>query len=338
MHIDIFIPPGLPADQTIELGTLAEANGIRALYTYNYIADFDPFINLALLSQQTEALRMGPIAVSPFQMHPILMSNSLLTLNEVSGGRAEIVVGSGGAVVAAMGLKPERKVRAVRECIEFLRQAAAAIDEPLNFAGETFSAYGYHAPWLKQAPPRLYVGANGPQMCRMAARVADGIMMSDFTIPMVREMASIVAKTQAEADCTVKDFTINNFFAWHMKSDLAAARDEARRFMVLRGILKPRYLLTFMNEDDCEFVQQHMGAFWTAWNEQTEVIEGVPESILDTLIDNLTLTGDESDADRMVDELREFRDAGLTAIALGLHDDPAEGIRQIGKYVVPALQ
>ncbi|MFQ5636310.1 MAG: LLM class flavin-dependent oxidoreductase [Gammaproteobacteria bacterium] len=338
MRIDIFIPPGLSPEQTIELGMLAESNGIRALYTYNYIADYDPFINLALLARQTRTLRMGPVAVSPFQLHPLLMANSLLTLNQVSHGRADIVVGGGGAVMTAMGLKPLRKVRAVRECVEFLRRAAASTDRPIDYVGEIFTARDYHAPWLDQPPPRLYVGANGPQMCRMAVRASDGIMMSDFTIPMVEDIVRVVADAQTDRGGAASEFGINNFFAWHVKPDRDAACREARRYMVLRGILRPRYLLSFMNEEDCACVQAHMKEFWGAWSGQTHVIDGVPDRIIDSMVDNLTLTGDFSDIDRIVEHLQAFRDAGLTSIALGLHDDPAEGIRQIGEFIVPAFR
>ncbi|HHQ13594.1 MAG TPA: LLM class flavin-dependent oxidoreductase [Chromatiales bacterium] len=335
MQIDIFIPPGLTAAQTVELGTLAEANGIRALYTYNYVADPDPFINLSLLAQQTRTLRMGPGAVSPFQMHPLLMANSLLTLNEISHGRADIVIGGGGAVMTAMGLRPLRKVRAVSKCVEFLRLAAQSQNEPLNFDGDLFTARDYQAHWVTQPPPRLLVGANGPQMIRMATRVADGIMTSDFTVPMVQELMHGLSRGRARRRREAGEFEVNNFFAWHLKSDRAESRAEARRYLVLRGILRPRYLLTFISQEDCDFVQAHMGAFWAAYNRHSDKIEGVPDRIVDQLIDNLALTGDLSDIDRILEHLHEFEATGLTAIALGLHDDPAEGIRQIGRYVVP---
>jgi hypothetical protein len=35
--------------------------------------------------------------------------------------------------------------------------------------------------------------------------------------------------------------------------------------------------------------------------------------------------------------LQNFADAGLTEIALRVHDDPAEAIELIGRHVLPAL-
>jgi alkanesulfonate monooxygenase SsuD/methylene tetrahydromethanopterin reductase-like flavin-dependent oxidoreductase (luciferase family) len=70
---------------------------------------------------------MGPLAVSPFEMHPLKIANSLLSLNEMCGGRAVIAVGAGEGNVDAMNLpKPPKIVRAVRESIEIVRGAALA--------------------------------------------------------------------------------------------------------------------------------------------------------------------------------------------------------------------
>ncbi|MDJ0929050.1 MAG: LLM class flavin-dependent oxidoreductase [Gammaproteobacteria bacterium] len=337
MQVDVFIPPGLSVAETIELGTLAERNGIRAVWAYNYIADPDPFTHLSWLARETQQIRIGPVAVSPFQLHPLMMANSLLTLNELSNGRADIVVGGGGAVMTAMGLRPKRKVRAVRECVEFLRQAADSRDTNVNYSGELYTIRGYQAEWLTQSAPGIFVGANGPQMCAMAARVADGIMMSDFTVPMVEEMAKIARDTRAAVTPVSPEFRINNFFAWHVKDDKQAAIQEAKRYLVLRGILRPHYLLSFMPKDESDFVQERMSIFWDAWRKQTGEFPGIPDALIDKLVDNLTLTGDLSDVDRLIEELKRFDGAGCTEIALGLHDNPAEGIAQIGKYVVPAL-
>lgn len=338
MDVDIFIPPGLTAAETIELGKLAESEGIRAIWTYSYVADPDPFVHLACLARETTTIRMGPVAVSPFQLHPLIMADSLLTLNELSQGRADIIVGGGGAVMAAMGLQPKRKVRAVRECVEFLHQAADSKDQAVNFRGELYTVHDYRAEWLTQVPPRLHVGANGPQMASMAARVADGMMMSDFTVPMVEEIVGVATDVRARIKPVTDHFRVNNFFAWHVKQDKQAAISEAKRYLVLRGILRPRYLRSFMSEEEVDFVQANMNVFWEAWRQQTGEFPGVPDEMIDRMVAELTLTGDLGDMDRQLEELERFREAGLTEIALGLHEDPAEGIRQIGEYVIPALQ
>ena len=42
--------------------------------------------------------------------------------------------------------------------------------------------------------------------------------------------------------------------------------------------------------------------------------------------------------DAAIDTLKQFADAGLTEIALRVHDEPADAIRLIGERVWPELQ
>jgi alkanesulfonate monooxygenase SsuD/methylene tetrahydromethanopterin reductase-like flavin-dependent oxidoreductase (luciferase family) len=230
-----------------------------------------------------------------------------------------------------------RRVTAVRECIEILNGAHQSAKEAFSYKGDLYTVRNYRAHWVTAQAPQIYVGANGPQMFQMAARVADGIMMSDFTPSMVTNAVKIVDENLTANKRSKKEFCVNNYWAWHIKEDKEEAVKEARRNLALRGVLNKRYLETFMNEDDCNFVEAHAGAIWRAFHQKTHVIDGVPERIINALIDNLTSTGDLSDVDRLIEKLCAFKAAGLTEIALGLHDDPAAAIKIIGEKVVPAF-
>ena len=124
LDIDIILEPDLTPQQIKELGVAAEQLGIRALWTSNYFAHWDCFLSLAPLALETERLLMGPLAVSPFEMHPLKIANALLTLNELSNGRAQIAMGAGEGNLEAMALdKPQKVVLAIREAIEIVRGA-----------------------------------------------------------------------------------------------------------------------------------------------------------------------------------------------------------------------
>ena len=81
MDIDLILEPDLTPAQITEIGQAAEKYGIRAIWTSNYFAHWDAFLSLAPLAASTSKILMGPLAVSPFEMHPLKIANSLLTLN-----------------------------------------------------------------------------------------------------------------------------------------------------------------------------------------------------------------------------------------------------------------
>ena len=335
MRIDVILESNNSPERLLELGRLAEEAGLGGVWVSNMTDARDPFINFVPLAMQTETIRIGPIAVSPFELHPLKMASSLMTLNEVAHGRAQIVVGAGGGTVSAMGQKPARVVRAVRECVEILK--AAATGKPVSYHGEIYDVNWYNPSWIQHSAPHIYVGANGPQMLRAAARYADGIMVSDFTIERVRWAREIIDASLTEAGRSPATFPMNNFWAWHVKEDAEAARREARIWLAVRGTIYPGYIGDILEEDEAQIVNDNIQSFIRAYHQKTHRIEGVPDAIVDRIVAACTSASSVADLDYEIERMQQFKAAGLTEIALRIYDDPAASIRLIGERLVPAL-
>jgi len=336
MEIDIILNEFASPRDAAELGAMAERYGLRAVWSTNYATSCDPFMALSLLAAESSRIRLGPLALSPWEYHPLRMANLIYSLNQLSGGRAMILVGGGGAVLQAIGGKRERMIRAIRECIEIIRQAAP--DQPWNYEGELFVARGHRLDWATVTPPLIYIGSNYPQSMRLATQIADGLMASDFCVPL---MASRVAEIHAALDEQGRardSFRISNFWAWHIKEDAAASMAEARRELILRGYLGEQYFAPFLAPDELRLMRDNFRAFLNAWIKGSDRIEGVPDSLVEKMIRNISFAGGLDAIDEAVDTLRQFAAAGLTEIALRVHDDPAAAIRLIGERVAPALR
>jgi alkanesulfonate monooxygenase SsuD/methylene tetrahydromethanopterin reductase-like flavin-dependent oxidoreductase (luciferase family) len=174
-------------------------------------------------------------------------------------------------------------------------------------------------------------------MLRMTAAIADGTMMSDVPLSRIGEVMRHIDEGLADARRSRADFRVNNFFAWHIKKDRAASLAEARQSLIWRGLLQEWHISTFLDEKECALVEENRAAFMNAFLQRDGIIEGVPERIVEALIDNLTFAGDESSIENVVAHLTEFERAGMTEVALKVHDQPAEAIRMIGERLVPAL-
>jgi len=227
MRLDLILEPDSP-ERFRELGLLAESYGFGGLWTANIVSARDPFMNFMPLAAASNDIAMGPVAISPFELHPAKMANQLYTLNELAGGRAQIVVGGGGGAVIAMGLKQGRRVmhtnmvQGVRECVELLRHVHRGED----YAGEVFQLSGHRADWLRQQnEPAIYIGASKPRMLAMAATVGDGVMLSDVTLHRMPEVMSVLENTLRAEGRSVDSFAVSNLFAWHVKDSRAEAVD-----------------------------------------------------------------------------------------------------------------
>ncbi|MEC9376315.1 MAG: LLM class flavin-dependent oxidoreductase [Pseudomonadota bacterium] len=339
MRLDLVLEPDRP-NRFESLGRLAEELNFGCVWTANHVAAPDPFMAFMPLANTSSKILMGPVAVSPFEIHPVKIANQLLTLNEQSKGRARVVIGGGGAIIA-MGLKPGRRammprmVRAVRETIDIVRGAAR--DKPLSYDGDLYAINGYSADWAKAEPPLVYAAATKPQMMKMAGQSADGAMFSDATLPRIKECVDALHTSLKESQRATDNFPISNLYTWHVKADRRDALAEARAKLFVRGMLEPWYLEPFLPPDECNFVDEHLVAFAKAYANNTPDIEGVPDPLIEQLVDNLTFCGDFSDVDKFTGQLIQFKEAGVTEFAIRLYSEPEESMRLIAERVMPEL-
>lgn len=361
MDIDIILEPDVTPAQVAELAVAAEKLGIRALWTSNYHQHWDGFLSLAPAVAATSKIILGPLAISPWEMHPLKMANALLTLNELSSGRAMVAVSGGGGVLGAIGWRaetggtiwpgyhpvkktryPDRRVRGVRECLEILKQARSG-KFSRGYDGGTFViSRPFIMNWAQSDGPLIYSCSSGPQMIRMGARVADGIQVSDFTVDMLLEARADIAAGLAKRDDTPEQFRFGNFWAWHIKTDKDASMYEARRELIWRGAVigkEEEILMKFLHdEDELKTVMDNWDNFRKACWTRSGDIEGVPECIVNRLIEGLSSAGDLHDLDTELDRFKQMQAGGLTELSLRLHDDPMEALQLIGEHVLPALQ
>ena len=346
MDIEIILEPDLHPNEIAEIAVKAEEYGVRAIWSSNYHQNWDAFMSLVPAAQKTSKILLGPLAISPFEMHPLKMANSLLTLNEMSEGRAIIAVGAGGGTLGAMGEKPFRIIRAVREAVEIIIMAS---EKKLNikYEGEIFKVtrpFMQGFTWAKTDRPRVYTCSTEEQMLRLGGQYADGLQMSDVALPMLDEAMKNIQVGLSKREQSVEDFRIGNFWAWHIKKDREESMKEARRELIFRGSLLPPFSLHhFLTDEEAQIVIDNYNAgpnneFAKAYISRSGVNENVPEELVNKLIDDLSSAGDMSDINKELERFNQFKEAGMTDLSIRLFDDPWDGLKMIGEKVLPALK
>jgi len=336
MKIDIILDAGMPANQVEELGQLADKYGIQTLWGSCFASRRDPLLTLAGLVRSTARVCLGTLPVSPYEVHPLRIADSLLTFNELSDGRAVILIGGlGHSTTRVTGLQPVRRLDAVRDCVSILKGISP--DVSLNYTGALYQLTDYCPEWATATPPLIYVGATGPKMLRMSAAIADGVVMSDVPLSRMAEVIGYIDQGLTDAGRDRRDFRINNFFAWHIKENREASMAEARQGLIWRGLLQEWHIATFLNGEECALVEANRPAFLNAFLQRSDRIEGVPDHIVDALVENLTFAGDLAAIDKAIEHLQAYEQAGLGEVALKVHENPADAIRMIGERLVPAL-
>jgi hypothetical protein len=344
MQIEIILEPDLTPAQVAEIAVAAENYGFRALWHSNYHQNPDAFVALVPAALVTSRIRLGVLAVSPYEIHPLKIGNALLTLNEISKGRAVVAIGGGGSVMGAIGIKLDpkalRMVRGVREAVEITQHVVSG-KFCQGYPGEVFRVTRpFKHGWAKAARAQVFTCSTASQMLRMAGRVADGTQMSDVTPEKIGHHMAALREGLTERKTPAVDFRIGNFWAWHIKADRDKSMYEARRELVFRGeLLPPKYdMLPYVTEEERQFIidkwQNFAKAFWT----RSGVIDDVPAELVNRLITACSSAGGMADIDEQIERFRVFERAGLTDLSIRLFDEPMAGLKIVAEHVLPKFE
>lgn len=335
MRIDVIIQSDGTAEHYARLGQMAEEYGLGVIWVPNNSNGRDAFVNFTPFALRSEKILMGPMAISPFELHPIKMGASLLSLNEISNGRAAIVVGGGGGVAENIGQLKKTVIKPMRECIEILNMMADGCAGA--YEGEFFPVAWLDTRWVTQERPMIYAGANGPNLVAATAEYADGIMVSDFVPSRIEWLHDVVDPILAARDVSPSTYPINNFWAWHVKEDPAEAFREARINLCVRGTLYDHYIYDVVDDDEAKVVEANISSFARAYYRKDPEIRGIPDEIVNKIVEHGTSSSSLDNIEVEIDRFKAFETAGLHEISLCLYDDPAESIKMIGEHVVPAV-
>lgn len=176
----------------------AEELGFHAAYTYDHLSWrsfrdrpwFGAVPTLTAAATATTRIRLGTLVTSPNFRHPVPLAKELVSLDDVSGGRITLGIGSGGTGfdATALGQEPWTGRERADRFAEFVDLLDLLLTSPEN-ASSTGTHYSAHEvrnlPGCVQRPRIPFaVAAVGPRAMRVAARHGRGwVTFGDPTLP-----------------------------------------------------------------------------------------------------------------------------------------------------------
>lgn len=211
--------------------TRAEELGFHSAWTQEQMigpsSQLGPIEVMTFAAACTTRLRLGCVVFVSTLYSPVHLAKSLGTLDQLSRGRLEIGVGTGGKSrqFAAFGVDPARYVSRFSEGLALMK--ALWTEPSVTFEGEFWQLAGaVMEPRPVQRPhPPLWIGANGPSALRRAARVADGFFgAGSSTTAAFADQVQVVRQALAEAGRPAGEFRFAKRVYISVDSDSGRAR------------------------------------------------------------------------------------------------------------------
>jgi 5,10-methylenetetrahydromethanopterin reductase len=310
MRLGLLLSGARPVPEIVALARAAERAGVSDLWVSEDYFERGAFTLAAAVAAATSQAAVGIGVINPWTRHPMLTAMEFVALDEMSGGRA--ILGLGASNPTWMrdraGIAYERPLTAVEEALTVIR--AALRGEQVRFHGRFFEVdarLSFPAP-RPDAP--IHLGAKGRRALDLAARAADGVLLSLLSAPAYVTWAG--ERLGGSADLAA-------YVLASCGPDRMAARAAVRRDLAFYLGVHGDHDITRLAGLDAEIA----GRFRDGW------LAGRPaeELVTDDLIDTFTAAGDLADCRASLDRMAA---AGLRAAVLrDLGDAAVDGLLEL---------
>jgi alkanesulfonate monooxygenase SsuD/methylene tetrahydromethanopterin reductase-like flavin-dependent oxidoreductase (luciferase family) len=193
MEFGYYIRPAETYEGMVEMARYAEELGLYGVFLNDHVhstgySGLNPMLEawtaMAGISAQTKHVRLGHIVLFNSLRNPAFLAKSVSTLDRMSGGRYEFLIGAGWNEPEYLGYDLMERGRGMPSAGERVDRFKEAIQILRGmFDNEVFSFEGKHwvlrdavnLPSPLQRPMRISVGASKPRMVRIAAKYGDGL-------------------------------------------------------------------------------------------------------------------------------------------------------------------
>ena len=302
-----------PADQ-LRVVQEAERLGYDSIWTAEAYGS-DAATVLAWLAASTSTIKLGSAIFQMPGRSAAMTAMTAATIDELSGGRMLLGIGSSGPQVAEgwHGQRFGRQLQRTRDYVAVVRKALSR--ERLEYHGETLELPLPDGPGkalkltispIQERIP-IYLAAIGPKNTSLAGEIADGWIPTFFSPEHVSDLRALLEQGAARSGRSLDGFDMAPTVNAYISDDREAARNLIRPILAL--------YIGGMGSRDQNFYNklvQRYGFEAAATEVQDLYLDGKREeagaAIPDELIDMISLCGPR---DVVRDRIQAFRDAGV---------------------------
>ena len=314
MDIEVELSPVVSIEELLSLARIVDGSGVSRLGISDVALLRDSYQLQALCASVTTNVSIGSLVTNPYVRHPAIVAAALGTLNEVSHGRAYMGIGVGSGL-SRIGIGQRDPVSRLEE---FIRAVKELLDGGrVTLDGPHYRMDGARLQSEISGPVPVIIGTRSRQICRLAGRVADGVVVGARELPesALRRYQDWVSEGALEAGRDPGEVDI----APRMTVCISHDGEQARRSVVLYAA---HYLslggleASRLPAAEFERISRHV-AQATAWYFEADV--SYPSELDDIvgpeIIDRFAIAGT---PDECLLKLQDLGEMGFRTVSMGL--------------------
>ena len=203
LRFQVLILPNAPWDEVLSRFRYVEELGFDLATTADHFVDWNnpsvPWLEawtvLAAVARETTRIRLATYVSQIPLRHPAMLARQALSVDQISGGRLEVGLGTGLTIDPAYDMigipnwEPKERVARFREYVEIVDRLLS--NEKSSYEGRYYrvkDAVMNPRPLQRPRPP-IVIAALAPVMLRHAARYADNWNSLSFAATFAKQLA-----------------------------------------------------------------------------------------------------------------------------------------------------
>ncbi len=288
----------------------------------------DCFTILTLLARETKRIKLGTGIVNTYSRTPAALAQHFATLDEYSGGRMIIGLGTSGHRVIEHwhGVPFQPSLTRLREYVEIIRMILAG--EPLKYPGKVFRLErGFR---LRFQPVRsgipIFIASLTPKSVAQTAKIADGWMPVMIPLERLKEEVAAFRQLVREAGRDPQRVIVRSPGSVTVTNDVEKARAEGKAHLAFyitnMGEFYREQLIRLGYEEAVNKVRK-------AWDAGGRAAGSA--AVPDALADSLFFAGP---VEACLERLTAQAEAGIDMHAVRVEaDDPRESAKILERLV-----
>jgi 5,10-methylenetetrahydromethanopterin reductase len=328
----VFLPESLTGFG--ELCAAAEDSGFDWLGVADSQSVFrELYVALTLAALHTRRLRIGPLVTNPLTRHLVVTASAISSVDELSGGRAVLGLGSGDSAIYTIGAPPAT-LAGLEESVGTLRRLTGG--EVVQRDARTWRVHRAE----RRVP--IYLAAEGPRTLELAGRLADGVIVGLGLTPEVIALSlGAIERGARAAGRSLADIDV----WWFAKTSLADCRHDAIEpiKMALAASANHAFRFTLEGKGVPPALHERIRALQREYDSHHHELPKAGNASLpdrfhltEFLADRFAIAGTPGDC---VAQISRAMSAGARQfIITGFVPDPRDFMRRWSREVVPALR
>ncbi len=221
--------PTQPLAESLRVVQLGERLGYAMAWIPDQTFYRDPFLIMAHWAQATEQIQLMIGVTNPYTRHPAQVARAIATVDEISGGRANLGIGSGNRreLLLPMGYEQDAAAARTREMLTLVR--ALMRGEELQHESPYVTAKDLQLSWRPERIVPIYIAARGALMLEAAGELADGAAIGALVSEEGLDYAfAALERGAARAGRSLDDLEIVSWVTCRVVEDEAAAHERLK--------------------------------------------------------------------------------------------------------------